>query len=552
METNQPLHVDGYASVIEFKRQRRLFVVASAVVLLVLTCLNVCGQQQQRGTARQKLPAPDKIIAEYWKTVGGKKRLAAVREATSEWRIDGPTAGRARVREKAPAAVRTDLNLDGGEISSAASARSAWMRDADSRLRTLTDEEAGAAKLQAALAASRLIDYKKLNVLARTVALDREGEEAAYVVEFSTRAGARLRYAFGVNSKLLLRIDDEARGMRMRFGDYRAANGLLLPHRMQIERTSKEAKNNGLIPATMTLESVRFNTSLNDAAFDPPSTEALDIPMLLKEVEKNQEKLDERVAEYAYTEKRTERKINDKGEIKEEKVTVYEIYPLPGGGAFYKIISENGVPLSAERAAKQDKNIAEEVAKYEREREKREQKKKEAAEKNKGEVKKEDDDDDDDVSVAQFLKACEFVSPRRERLREREAVVFDFRPRPGFRPRTRAEDIITKLIGIVWIDPVDKQVMRLEAKLAESFKMGGGLVASIRPGSSFVFEQTRLGEGVWLPRFAQVNFSAKIFLFKGIEANETREFSDYRHFKTEAGDYKLDAPANGTTAPSKP
>jgi hypothetical protein len=549
METNQRLHVDDYASVIAFEGRRRLAVAACAVVLLALAGLSVCGQQP-RSAPRQKLPAPDKIIAEYWKAVGGKKRLATVREATSEWKIDGHGAGRARVQEKAPAAVRTDLSVDGGEMSSAASARSAWMRDADGRLRTLTDEEAGAAKLQAALAASRLIDYKKLNVLARTVALEREGGEAAYVVEFSTRAGARLRYAFGVNSKLLLRIDDEARGMRMRFGDYRAANGLLLPHRLQVERSGGEANAGGLFPATMTLESVRFNTSLSDALFDPPSMEALDIPTLLKEVEKNQEKLDERVAEYAYTEKRTERKINDKGEVKEEKVTVYEIYPLPGGGAFYKVISENGVPLSAERAAKQDKNIADEVAKYEREREKREQKKKEAAEKNRGEVKKEDDDDD--VSVAQFLKACEFVSPRRERLRDREAVVFDFRPRPGFRPRTRAEDIITKLIGIIWIDPVDKQVMRLEAKLAESFKMGGGLVASIRPGSSFVFEQTRLGEGVWLPRFAQVNFSAKIFLFKGIEANETREFSDYRHFKTEAGDYKLDAPASGTTTPPKP
>jgi hypothetical protein len=323
---------------------------------------------------------------------------------------------------------------------------------------------------------------------------------------------------------------------------------------MQIESTGQPATIDAPSSLTMTLASVRYNASLSDALFDPPSTEALDIPTLLKEIEKNQEQIDERVSEYAFTEKRTERKINDKGEVKEEKVSVYEIYPLPGGGEIYKLISENNVPLSAERAAKQEKEIAEYVAKYEREREKKEQKKKEAAEKNQGDAKKEkkEGDDDDDITVAMFLRACEFVSPRRERLRDREAVVFDFRPRTGFRPKTRAEDIITKLIGIVWIDPVDKQVMRLEAKLAEGYKMGGGLVASIKPGSSFVFEQTRMSEGVWLPRFAQVNFSAKIFLFKGIEANETREYSDYRHFKTESKDYKLDAPANNAPAPSKP
>jgi hypothetical protein len=524
--------------------------VLSIVALFVLGGASVCAQQS-RVEARQKLPAADKIIGEYWKATGGKKRLAAIREAASEWAIEGRTSASALVQEKAPAAVRTNLTLEGFEISGAASARSAWERSTTGGLRTLTDAEAGAAKLQAALAASRLIDYRKLNVLARTVALDKSDTEPAYVVEFSTRAGARLRYSFGAQSKLLLKINDETREITVRFSDYRAENGIVLPHRVQIRNAGQRAKIDALSSLTLTLKSVRFNAGLSDALFDPPSTEALDIPALLKDVEKNQEKLDERISEYAYTEKRTERKINDKGEVKEEKITVYEIYPLPGGGAFYKVISENGVPLSAERAAKQDKNIAESVSKYEREREKREQKKKLEAEKNKGEAK--DEKDDDNVSVAQFLRACEFVSPRRERLREREAVVFDFRPRPGFRPSNRAEDIITKLIGIVWIDPVDKQVIRLEAKLAESFKMGGGLVASIRPGSSFVFEQTRIGDGVWLPRFAQVNFSAKIFLFKGIEANETREFSDYRHFKTEAKDYKLDAPAtDNAPAPPKP
>lgn len=544
MKTIYPLlHSDGYASAIVLKR--RLVAALCLTVLFVAGGLTVCAQQ-----SRQKLPAADKIIGDYWKAVGGKKRLAAVRETTSEWTIDSQPTARARTQEKAPAAVRTDLTLDTGEISSAASARSAWRRGADGHLRTLTDAEAGAAKLQAALTASRLIDYKKLNVLARTVALESGEAEAAYVLEFSTRAGARLRYLFGVKTKLLLKIEDDARRITTRFGDYRVENGVLLPHRIQIESVGQSATD---APQSLTLllQSVSFNTSLSDQLFDPPSTAALDIPALLMEVEKNQEKLDERVAEYAFTEKRIERKISDKGEVKEEKITVHEIYPLPGGGTIYKLISENGVPLSAERAAKQDKEIAESVAKQESAREKFEQKKKELEKKNGGPLKEEKKEDDDDVSVAQFLRACEFISPRREQLREREAVVFDFRPRPGFKPKTRAEDIITKLIGIVWIDPVDKQVIRLEAKLAEGYKMGGGLVASIKPGSSFVFEQLRVGEGVWLPRFMQVNFAAKVLIFKSIEANETREYSDYRHFKTEAGDYKLDAPA-GNTPPTKP
>jgi hypothetical protein len=72
--------------------------------------------------------------------------------------------------------------------------------------------------------------------------------------------------------------------------------------------------------------------------------------------------------------------------------------------------------------------------------------------------------------------------------------------------------------------------------------MGGGLVASVRPGSSFVFEQTRLEDGVWLPRFSQVNASAKVFLFAGLTLNETHEFGDYKRFTTKSGDALLDAP----------
>jgi hypothetical protein len=504
------------------------------------------GASSSSSSARaRKLLSPEKIVGDYLKATGGKKRHASIKDATYEWTIEttAQSAGSARTFTKWPASTRSEMTYSNLDVNSGVSARSAWTRDADGNLRTLTDAEAGAAKLQSALAAGRLVNYKKLNVLARTVAFDESFSEPAYVVEFSTKSGARLRYWFGATSKLLLKIVDETRGTTTLFKDYRAETGALEPHRVEITQAGKDA-------VTLLLKSARYNSNLSESLFDPPSAETPDIAKLLEEVEKNQKEIDERVSDYAFTEKRTEREINDKGEIKKEKVSVYEIYPMPGGGAIYKLISENGVPLSAERAAKRDKEIAENVAKYEREREKREQKKKEEAAKNNGQAPKKDDDDD--VSLSVFLRACEFVSPRRERLRDREAIVFDFRPRPGFKPHTMAEDIVTKLAGVVWIDPVDKTVIRLEAKLAQSFKVGGGLVASIRPGSAFAFEQTRMSDGVWLPKLVQVNFAAKIFLFKGIEANETQEFSDYRRFNTEATDYKLGTPETPPAVTPKP
>ena len=163
-------------------------------------------------------------------------------------------------------------------------------------------------------------------------------------------------------------------------------------------------------------------------------------------------------------------------------------------------------------------------------------------------------DGDDDVEISQFLKIQEFVSPRRERFRDREAVVFDFRPRAAFKASNRQEDLISKLVGVVWIDPEDKQVMRLEARLAEGFKMAGGLLVNLRPGAAFVMEQMRMVEGIWLPRMAQINLSVKVLLFGGGDLNQTFEWSDYKHFSGDVGDYKLDAPkpAAAGDIPKKP
>ena len=73
--------------------------------------------------------------------------------------------------------------------------------------------------------------------------------------------------------------------------------------------------------------------------------------------------------------------------------------------------------------------------------------------------------------------------------------------------------------------------------------MAGGLLVSLKPGAALVMEQTRMAEGVWLPRFAQINLSVKVLLFAGGDFNKTIEWSDYKHFSGDVKDYKIDAPA---------
>lgn len=508
--------------------------------ILVLVLSAAAAVAQRSTPLPKKLPSVEKIVDNYFKAAGGKKVIAAQRDVTYEWIVqlnNQPTAtesiGTARTLRKAPASERFELTFGNGQIISGTNARSAWEVGLDKQLRTLTSLEAATAKLQTTLAASRLVDFKKANVLARVLSLGDLGSEPAYIVEFSTRSGARVHYYFSVKTKLITKITSDGKKTRLIFEDYRSTNGLLEPHRVRMNL-------DGSGELTLVLQSVKYNTGINDQLFDPPAaTEKLDITSLLLEVGRNQDQLEERVSEYSFKQTETDREINSKGELKKQTVKVYEIYPLPNRQAVVKLISENGTPLSADRAAKEEKRVQEEFLKAEREKEK------DAAEaaKRKAEREKKQKDEEDEPTISMFLRACDFVSPRRERFAGRESIVFDFRPRAGFKPKTREESLIAKLVGVIWIDPVDKQVMRLEARLAEGFKIAGGLVASLKPGAGLVMEQTRMEQGVWLPRFAQINLSVKVLLFGGGDYNKTIEWSEYRHFSGDVKDYKIEAPA---------
>jgi hypothetical protein len=505
----------------------------------------VAGAHSAMGQGGKKLPSAEKIVENYLKAIGGKKAAAAQRDATYEWivKFNNQPIATARTLRKAPASERFELTFGNGQIISATNARSAWEIGLDRQLRTLTGLEAATAKLQATLATSRLVDFKKANILARVVSMSDLASEPAYVVEFSTRSGARLQYYFSAKSKLITRITSDTDTTRVTFEDYRPEHGVLEPHRVRMALPSS-GNTSGSGELTLVLHSVSFNTNIDEQVFDPPAaTEKLDVAALLREVARNQDETEDRVAEYSFKQTETDRAINSKGEIKKETVKVYEIYPLPNREPVQKLIGENGVPLSQERAAKEEKRVQEEFLKAERDKEKdaHEAAKRRAEREKKN---KKDGEESDSPEISRFLKVCDFVSPRRERLDGRESIVFDFRPRAGFKPKTREESLIAKLIGVVWIDPIDKQVIRLEARLAEGFKMAGGLLVSLKPGAALVMEQKRMAEGVWLPRFAQINLSVKVLLFGGGDFNKTIEWSDYKHFSGDVKDYKIDVPAS--------
>jgi hypothetical protein len=548
MTQSVPAH--GSAPLDQIVYACRLLAIGAHLCLLLTLCFLINEQsafaQKHSGPIRN-LPSAEKIVDNYLKAVGGKKTVGAIKDASYEWmvQLQEQTIGTASTKRKAPSSERFEMTFGNGQIISGTSSSSAWEIGLDNQLQTLTGAEGSVTKLRALLDASRLVNYKKLNVLARVVSVaDDPGNESAYVVEFSTRGGARLQYSFNVQTSLITKVTDNVKKTTTSFEDYRSEKGVLEPHLLRVNTGGS----GGL---TLVLQTVNYDVSLDDHIFDPPAAETLDVAALLREVGKNQEEIEKRVTEYAFTKKETDREINNKGELKKETIKVYEVFPLAHREPIEKLIGENGIPLTGDRAAKEEKRFQEELLKAERDQDKDQR---EAARRRTEREKKNraaGREGNDDPEISQFLQTCEFVSPRHERFSNRDVIVFDFRPRPGFRPGTREESLIAKLIGTVWIDPVDEQVIRLEARLAEGFKMAGGILLSLKPGAALVMEQTRIAEGLWLPQFAQINLSLKVLLFGGGDFNKTIEWSDYKHFSGDVKDYKLDAP-NSVEANKKP
>lgn len=519
---------------------------------------------------RSALPGADRVISDHVKRIGGRKRLRAIRDAIYEWDVAG-AKGAARLQTKSDGALRFDLmpvdppgaptmtttvaagtsdNRESTSTTFAATQRLAWTRGADGATRTLVDKRSTAARLSAALFADRTFDYKRARALARTVNRDETlaaHAEAAHVVEFTARDNTRVRAWFGAESRRLLRLADEANSHAIDFYDYRvpASGGVQImePHRVEItfaaaptDMTAIDTAPPGTAaaaPLVLTLRAARYNTASADSVFDAPLAADVSLDALLREITKRQRRADSSFKDYTYRVRRSETTLGKGGVVSKESSTTWEHYLTNNGRGAAKRVLVDDRPLSPAEAAKEDAQLVAALEWMEKQ-------------PPIGVPPPNDKQKDEErpsggfvITIGDFslrltdiMRISEFVSPRRETLRERESIVFDFRPRAGFRPKSREEEVINKLRGVIWIDASDKLVTRFEAQLTEGFKIGGGLLASIRPGAAITYEGQRLPEGLWMPRFYRLNANGRALFFSEINVLETTEWSDFKRFRT--------------------
>jgi len=487
-----------------------------------------------------------KIVDQYIKAAGGSKALSKTQTLTLEGTFhaaDGKP-GTYTLTTKLPNRYYSELLLGDTSEIEAYNGKSAWHRTTNGEFATLVGPEGSQLEAAAQYYNSHLVDAKKNKLGLGFAGSSQVRGREAFEIEITTMTGVKRRVFIDTQTHLILKEAAAIGGIETQilYDDYRATNGIKIPYSIELHRGPKTYD--------VVVTRAAVNASVGERVFDFPKKSQVQLPDLkglFKEIDANQKTIDKIRENYAGTRSEEETEYDKTGKITKRELRESTFFYLDGQEVS-TLVKKDGKPLSDEEQKKENERAQkriEELQKHDAKREAKEEKKKEQ-----GKEKK-----DDDVGIETFLRACQFVNPRRERFRGQDVLVFDFEPNPEFKPRKLAEKVVHELAGVVWIDEKAHDVARLEAYFVGDFRFGGGLIANLQKGTSFTFEQAFLNNEVWLPTYEEAHVGVRVLLLKSFKVNAVTRYSDYKKFNVESiasiarPKSHADADAPETTAP---
>src|ERR1700678_4406473 len=494
----------------------------------VALALAICGLAEPAVVRAQDV---DKILSQYAKAEGGAGKLSKITTLKLEGTVAAP-GGTVTRKDAAPGAYTLETKLPNRYYSEMVAedkswiesfnGKSAWRQDAHGTIGTLVGQEGLQLEAAARYYNSRLLNPKKNRLLVTYVGAAQVRGKDASQLQVTMPSGAKWQVFFDAQSHLIVKESAPVGGQNqeMLYDDYRAENGVQLPHKIELHR--------GTAIYAIDVTHAAVNEPVGERVFDFPRKSQVQLPdlkALFKQIDSNQQVLDKIKENYAGTKIEDETEYEGNGKPKKPDVRESTFFYLDGTEVS-TLVKINGLPLTPEAQKKENARVLKEIDDLE----KSASKKATSGEKDKQEEKEEEDED---ISIDAFLRACQFVNPRRERFRGQDVLVFDFEPNPEFKARTLVEKVIQKLGGVIWIDEKALDVVRLDAFFVSNVKIAGGLLADLQKGTRVILEQTYVNNEVWLPTYEEVHIDVRVLLVKGIKVDGTTRYSDYKKFNVE-------------------
>jgi len=98
---------------------------------------------------------------------------------------------------------------------------------------------------------------------------------------------------------------------------------------------------------------------------------------------------------------------------------------------------------------------------------------------------------------------------------------FTFKPNPRFNPPDLETQVLTAMVGEIWIDASQMRVTRLEGHLQRDIDFGWGILGRLNKGGWIVIEQADVGGRQWrIVRFQMVMSGRVLFKNKSFDTTE--------------------------------
>ena len=485
---------------------------------------------------------PAKIVEQYVKAAGGSRALSKIRTLSLEgtFSTDDGKSGTYTLDTKLPNRYYMELLVGDQNLIEAYNGKSAWHRDASGELGTLVGHDGMQLEAAAQYYNSRLVNPKKEKIALAFVGNTQVRGKDALEVEIASATGMKRHVFFDPQTHLIVKEAATVGGLEeeILYDDYRAVEGVKLPNKIELHRAGAKYD----IAVTRAI----VNGTIGERVFDFPIKSQIKLPdlkALFKEIDDNQKAIDKIKENYAGTETEEETEYEGNGKVKKHEARESTFFYLDGD-EITTLVKKDGKPLDEKEQEKENEKVRKRIEEHQKRQAKKEAKEEKAKEQGK-------DEDKDEPGIEVFLRACQFVNPRRERFRGQDVLVFDFEPNPEFKPQKLAEKVVQKLAGVVWVDEKAHDVARLEAYFVGDLKIAGGLLANLQKGTSFVFEQAFTNNEVWLPTYIEGHLGARVLLLKGFKVSFVTRYSDYKRFNVETLS-TIAKPKNADASPETP
>src|SRR6266446_1102938 len=465
-----------------------------------------------------------KIVEQYVKAAGGGKALSRIQTLTLEGTStsDDGKSGTYTLDTKLPNRYYSELLVGENNLIEAYNGKSAWHQNAAGELGTLAGPEGMQLEAAAQYYNSRLVNPKKSKIALAFVGHAQVRGKNALQLEVTTATGVKRQVVFDPQTHLIVKEAATVGGVEeeISYDDYRTIDGVNLPHKIELHRGSDKYD--------ITVTRAVINGTVGERVFDftiKSQVKLPDLKALFKEIDDNQKAIDKLKENYAGSESEEETEFEGDGKLKKREISEYTFFYL-NGDEITTLVKKDGKPLSDAEQKKENEKTQKRIEEHQKREAKKEAKEEKAKEEGKNK-------EGDEPGIEIFLRACQFVNPRRERFRGQDVLVFDFEPNPEFKAHKLVEKVVQKLAGVVWVDEKAHDVARLEAYFTGDMKIGGGLLANLQKGTSFVFEQSFVNNEVWLPTYMESHVGVRFLLVKGIKTSIATRYWDYKKFNVE-------------------